>query len=73
MDDVERILDHRTLGQSKKNRRTEFLVLWKGKLEADATWERDVSLWQFERQIEDYLTNSTRTLNVLGGGGLLAP
>ena len=73
VEDVERILDHRTLGQSKKNRRTEFLVLWKGKSEADATWERDVSLWQFERQIEDYLTNSTRTLNVLGGGGLLAP
>ena len=73
MEDVERILDHRTFGQSKKNRRTEFLVLWKGKLEADATWERDVALWQFERQIQDYLTNSTRMLNDSGGGGLLDP
>ncbi|KAK9217719.1 hypothetical protein WN943_006347 [Citrus x changshan-huyou] len=28
--EVERILDHKTMGQSKKNRRTEFLVQWKG-------------------------------------------
>ena len=35
--EMEKILDHRTVGQSKKNRRTEFLVQWKGSGEEDAT------------------------------------
>ncbi|XP_027178179.1 uncharacterized protein LOC113777345 [Coffea eugenioides] len=37
--DVEAILDHRTMGQSKKNRRTDYLIHWKGETELDATWE----------------------------------
>ncbi|KAG6472970.1 hypothetical protein ZIOFF_070450 [Zingiber officinale] len=48
-DDVAEILIHRTFGMSKKNRRIEFLVFWKGKLKSEATWERDVTLWQFEK------------------------
>ncbi|OIT08821.1 hypothetical protein A4A49_60772 [Nicotiana attenuata] len=38
-DEIEKILDHRVLGMHKKNRRTEFLIQWKGKPEADATWK----------------------------------
>ncbi|KAG8374925.1 hypothetical protein BUALT_Bualt10G0046300 [Buddleja alternifolia] len=53
--DVQRILSHRTKGQSKKNRRTKYLVHWKGESEEDATWERDVTLWQFEKKIDDVL------------------
>ena len=53
--EVEQILDHKTEGQSKKNRRTHYLVKWKGSPEADASWEKDVTLWQFEKQITDYL------------------
>ena len=41
--DVEKIFDHPTMGQSKKNRRTNFLVQWKGASEADASWEKDVT------------------------------
>ncbi|KAH0655292.1 hypothetical protein KY285_030174 [Solanum tuberosum] len=37
---IEKILDHRTLRQSKKNRRKEFLVQWKGKQVCHATWEK---------------------------------
>ncbi|KAL3526703.1 hypothetical protein ACH5RR_011359 [Cinchona calisaya] len=36
--------------QTKKNRRTNYLIHWKGEAKADATWERDVTLWQFEDQ-----------------------
>ena len=72
--ELEKILDHRTLGQSKKNRRTDFLVQWKGQSEADASWERDVTLWQFEDMIADYLRlHMTRTSSSSSGGGLLHP
>ncbi|OIT31179.1 hypothetical protein A4A49_57316, partial [Nicotiana attenuata] len=47
-DEIEKILDHRVLGMHKKNRRKNFLIQWKGKPEADATWEKGNSLWQFE-------------------------
>ena len=32
--EIEKILDHRTMGHSKKNWRTDFLVQWKGTSEA---------------------------------------
>ncbi|KAG8366490.1 hypothetical protein BUALT_Bualt17G0085400 [Buddleja alternifolia] len=51
--DVQRILSHCTKGQSKKNRKTYYLVHWKGESEEDATWERDVTLWQFEKKIDE--------------------
>ena len=72
---VEKILDHRTMGQSKKNRRTDYLIQWKGGSIADASWERDVTLWQFEKQISKYLETlpTTRASSSSGGGGLLAP
>ncbi|XP_069154704.1 uncharacterized protein [Solanum lycopersicum] len=38
--EIEKILDHRVLGTSKKNTKTEFLVHWKGKSAADAVWEK---------------------------------
>ena len=42
---VEKILNHRTMGASRKNRWINYLVQWKGSLESEATWERDVTLW----------------------------
>ncbi|OIT36608.1 hypothetical protein A4A49_64169 [Nicotiana attenuata] len=51
--EIEKILGHRVLGMDKKNMQTEFLIQWKGKLEADATWEKGASLCQYEQQIED--------------------
>ncbi|KAL3510357.1 hypothetical protein ACH5RR_029758 [Cinchona calisaya] len=49
--DASKVLDHRTMGQSKKNHRTDYLIHWKGETESDATWEREVTLWQFEDHI----------------------
>lgn len=76
---VARILDDRVLGQSKKNRRVDYLVQWVGDSEADATWIRNVNLWQFEDEIADYekrkglLGVSTWTSSSSSGGGLLDP
>ncbi|KAL0461931.1 UNVERIFIED_CONTAM: hypothetical protein Slati_0080700 [Sesamum latifolium] len=73
---VLKFLDHRTMGQSKKNRRTDYLVHWAGESEADATWEWDVTLWQFENKFDEYWaakegrTQPTRTSGSSGGGGL---
>ena len=38
--EIEKILDHRDMGTSKKNIKTKFLVYWKGKSAADAVWEK---------------------------------
>ncbi|XP_015084310.1 uncharacterized protein LOC107027747 [Solanum pennellii] len=72
--EIEKILDHRVLGTSKKNTKTEFLVHWKGKSAADAVWEKAKDLWQFDAQSDDYLkTVSMRTSSSSGAGGLLDP
>ena len=52
--EIEKIWDHRTMGHSRKNRRTDFLVQWKGTSKAEATWKRDVTLWQFETAVQAY-------------------
>nr|XP_019068954.1 uncharacterized protein LOC109120044 [Solanum lycopersicum] len=52
---IEKIIDHRVSGTSKKNTKTEFFVHWKGKSAADAVWEKAKDLWQFDPQIKDYL------------------
>lgn len=71
---VERILDHKTEGQSKKNRRTSYLVKWENSPDRESSWEKAETLWQFEKQVEEYLqTLPTRTSASSSGGGLLAP
>ena len=72
--EVDRVLGHRTEGQSKKNRRTFYLILWKGLPESEATWEREVDLWQFEEKLKSYLEGqSTGTSIPSSGGGLSRP
>ncbi|KAL0292422.1 UNVERIFIED_CONTAM: hypothetical protein Sradi_6989300 [Sesamum radiatum] len=72
---VLKILDNRMMGrQSKKNRRTDYLIHWTGESEAGATWERDVTLWQFEDKINEYwavkgVARPTRRLSSSCGGG----
>ena len=71
---VEKILNHRTMGASRKNRRTDYLVQWKGSLESEATWEWDITLWQFEGAVQDYLkAKSTWASTSAGGGGFVTP
>lgn len=43
------------MGASKKNRRTDYLVQWKGTSKIDASYERDVDLRQFEDKVNEYL------------------
>ncbi|RVW60314.1 hypothetical protein CK203_084108 [Vitis vinifera] len=57
------------MGHSRKNRRTDFLVQWKGISETEASWERDVTLWQFEKEVQAYWqSKSTRASTSVGGG-----
>ncbi|XP_015084295.1 uncharacterized protein LOC107027726 [Solanum pennellii] len=46
--EIEKILDHRVLGTSKKNTKIELLIHWKGKSAANAVWEKSKDLWQFD-------------------------
>ncbi|KAF3662453.1 hypothetical protein FXO37_12442 [Capsicum annuum] len=67
-----KILDYRIVGNIKKNTKTEFLVQWEGRSEEDAVWEKAQNLWQFDKQIEDYLkTTSTRASSSSAGGAFL--
>lgn len=69
-------MDHRCFGKSKKNMRNEYMVQWEGILSKEASWEKALSLWQFENEVRRYwekTTPLTRTLNSSGGGGLLRP
>lgn len=49
--EVESILDHKIEGMSKKNRRTHYLLKWKCLPKTDASWKKDVMLWQFKKQV----------------------
>ncbi|WJZ88039.1 hypothetical protein VitviT2T_007372 [Vitis vinifera] len=72
--EIEKILDHRTMGHSRKNRRTDFLVQWKGISETEASWERYVTLWQFEKEVQAYWqSKSTMALTSAGEGGFVSP
>jgi len=64
--DVKRILDRREKCQSKKNKRVEYLVQWKGQLEAEATGEKDMNLWEFEEHIQDYLMRASSSSDGCG-------
>ena len=62
------------MGASRKNLRIDYLVKWKGSLESEATWERDVTLWQFEGVVQEYLkAKSTWASTSTGGGGFVSP
>ncbi|KAL5739441.1 hypothetical protein ACOSQ2_028621 [Xanthoceras sorbifolium] len=37
---IEKMLNHRSVGESKSNRKTDYLVQWKGKSGSEATWEQ---------------------------------
>ena len=62
------------MGASRTNRHTDYLVQWKGSLESESTWERDVTLWQFEGAVQDYLkAKSMWASTSVGGGGFVTP
>ena len=62
------------MGASRKNRRTDYLVQWKDSPESKATWERDVTLLQFEWAMQAYLqAKSTRASTSIRGGGFITP
>ena len=71
---VVQILDHRSEGASRKNRRSYYLVQWEGGSEEDATWGKKVDLWQFEDEIQHYLeTLPTRTSKSSSGTRFVRP
>ena len=49
--EIEKILDPRTMGANQKNRCIDFLIQWKGMKTSEATCERDVNLWKFEKMM----------------------
>ena len=71
--EIEKILDHRTMGHNrKKNRRTDFLVQWKGVSETEASWKRDVTLWQFDKEVQAYWQSKSMRASTSAGGSELS-
>ena len=61
---VESILDHRVRGRGR-NRRTEYLVKWKGYGSNENTWEPDVNLTQ--AAIQAYKCSAKQSNNIRSG------
>ncbi|KAL5854746.1 hypothetical protein ACOSQ4_004548 [Xanthoceras sorbifolium] len=59
---VEKIFDHRSVGESKLNRRTDYLVQWKGKTESEATGESWIMAWTMA-----WWGGTKQTQGMLGG------
>ena len=73
-DKIEKILDRRVMGTSKKNTNKKFLIHRKGKSAVDENWEKENDFWNFYAQINEYLkTVSIRTTSSNFAGGLLDP
>lgn len=45
---------HKTEGESKKNRRTGYLVKWKDFNSFEPSYEKETTLCQFEQEIKEY-------------------
>ena len=55
--EVDRIVDHRYRGKGKgKNKRLEYLVLWKGYPDYERTWQKEIDLKNAPTVIKDYWT-----------------
>ncbi|KAK4421919.1 hypothetical protein Salat_2142600 [Sesamum alatum] len=57
------------MGYNKKIRRTTYLVHWSDGLEAFATWEKGVDLWQFEKELVEYWATKEESLLLMGTSG----
>ncbi|KAL5789861.1 hypothetical protein ACOSQ2_004749 [Xanthoceras sorbifolium] len=59
---VEKIFDHRSVGESKLNRRTDYMVQWKCKTESEATGESWIMAWTMA-----WWGGTKQTQGMLGG------
>ena len=66
--EVDYIIANRVLRKNNFQPYTEYLVKWKGLPESEATWEPANTLWQFQKQIEQFRARgSTRKSAALVG------
>ncbi|KAF7807946.1 Transposon Tf2-2 polyprotein [Senna tora] len=60
--DVEEILAHRVVPRrGSHSSYVEYLVKWKGAPDSEASWEHELTLWNFKDLIEAYKQEATRT------------
>ena len=66
--EVDCIMADRVLRKNNFQRYKEYLVKWKGIPESEASWEPANTLWQFQKQIEQFQAErTTRTSTALVG------
>ncbi|KAF2307314.1 hypothetical protein GH714_026368 [Hevea brasiliensis] len=59
--EVEEILAHRVVPpRGTHPGYKEYLMKWKGLSDTEASWERDLTLWQHEDKVQEYLRDTTR-------------
>lgn len=60
--EVEMIIDHRVIPRRGNHPRyVEYLVKWKGLPNNEATWEKELTLWDNQEAIKAYHEDTTRT------------
>ncbi|XP_050946730.1 uncharacterized protein LOC127151303 [Cucumis melo] len=66
---IKEILAERKIRRRGVPSYSEYLILWEGLPESEASWEREDLLWQFQQEIEKFKENATGTLrNQVGEG-----
>lgn len=64
---IHKILADKTKSESKKNWRTSYFVQWEGAEESEASWEKETTLWKFEKEVKEYLAKKcTRMFEAWG-------
>ncbi|KAA0051289.1 reverse transcriptase [Cucumis melo var. makuwa] len=66
---IKEILAERKIRRRGVPSHSEYLILWEGLPESEASWEREDMLWQFQAEIEKFKESATGTLrNQVGEG-----
>lgn len=65
--DVEAVLDFQTVHRREIPLYEEYLIKWKALPHGETNAERTDTLWQFEKQIHEFLkTHTTKTMQSVG-------
>ncbi|KAA0050296.1 reverse transcriptase [Cucumis melo var. makuwa] len=59
---IKEILAERKIRRRGVPSYSEYLILWEGLSESEASWEHEDVLWQFQQEIEKFKENATGTL-----------
>ena len=71
--EVDYIMEDRVLRKNNFQSYTEYLVKWKGLPESEASWEPANTLWQFQKQIDQFRAGGSKRMSAALVGENVTP